>query len=99
LIRHLIYAVALVAASMVAGTWGFSELAGQAPIDAALNTAMLLGGMGPIGEIRSTGGKIFAAVFALYAGLLFIGAAALLAAPVFHRLLHRFHLEEHGRDT
>ena len=78
---------------MLAGAWGFWGLAGQAPIDAVLNTAMLLGGMGPIGEIRSTGGKIFAAAFALYAGLVFIGAAALLVAPVFHRLLHKFHLE------
>jgi hypothetical protein len=99
LIRHGIYAVVLVAVSMLIGTWGFWALAGQAPIDALLNTAMLLGGMGPIGEIRSTGGKLFAAVFALYAGLAFIGGAALLVAPAFHRLLHKFHLEEQRGDT
>src|SRR5712671_6743043 len=81
LIRHGLYAVLLISVSMLIGTWGFWAWAGQAPIDALLNTAMLLGGMGPIGEIRSTGGKLFAAAFALYAGLVFIGGAALLAAP------------------
>lgn len=84
---------------MLAGTWGFWELAGQAPIDALLNAAMLLGGMGPVGEIRSTPGKLFAAGFALYAGLAFLGMATLIFAPVFHRALHKFHLEERGRDT
>src|SRR2546421_163722 len=93
LIRHALYAVLLVGASMLIGTWGFWSLAGQAPIDALLNTAMLLGGMGPIGEIQSTGGKLFAAAFALYAGLAFLGMATLLFAPIFHRALHKFHLE------
>jgi len=79
---------------MLAGTWGFWALGGQAPIDALLNAAMLLGGMGPIGDIRSTAGKLFAAAFALYAGLAFLGMATLLFAPVFHRALHKFHLEQ-----
>jgi hypothetical protein len=84
----------LIALSMLAGTWGFWALGGQAPIDALLNAAMLLGGMGPIGDIRSTAGKLFAAAFALYAGLAFLGMATLLFAPVFHRALHKFHLEQ-----
>ena len=99
LVRHAIYAAVLVAVSILAGTWGFWRLAGQAPIDALLNAAMLLGGMGPVGEIRSTPGKLFAAGFALYAGLAFLGMATLLFAPVFHRALHTFHLEEQRGDT
>jgi hypothetical protein len=65
-------------------------------MDALLNASMLLGGMGPVGEIRSTAGKLFAAAYALYAGLVFLAAAGIVGAPLFHRFIHRFHLEESG---
>ena len=55
---------------------------------------MLLGGMGPVGALRGDAVKIFAGVFALYAGLVFLIVAGLLLAPVFHRVLHRFHMED-----
>lgn len=84
---------------MVAGTAGFTLFAMQTPIDALLNTAMLLGGMGSVGEIRSTGGKLFAAVFALYAGLVFLGSGAILLAPVLYPLLHRLHILERVRSV
>lgn len=87
------YAAALLGASIVVGTLGFHHLGGQATIDALLNAAMLLGGMGPVGDIQSTAGKLFATVFALYAGIVFLGITALLFAPVVHRFLHKFHLE------
>ena len=100
MVRHGLYAGVLVAASTLVGTWGFAVLAGQTVIDAFLNAAMLLGGMGPVGEIRSTVGKLFAALFALYAGLAFLGVATILLVPVFHRVLHNFHLEEqHRRES
>jgi hypothetical protein len=95
--RHGGYAAALLAGSLVAGTAGLHAWAGQAPIDALLNAAMLLGGMGPVGEIQSTGGKLFASAFALYAGIVFLGVTALLFAPLVHRWLHRFHLEKGSR--
>ena len=91
------YAIAMVAVSLLVGTAGFHVLAKQAPIDAFLNSAMLLGGMGPVGEIQSTPGKLFAAVFALYAGLVFLATGAILFAPIFHRFLHKFHFEETPR--
>lgn len=97
LARHGGYAASLVAVSMVVGTAGFWAFALQAPLDAMLNSAMLLGGMGPVGNIQSTAGKWFAAVFALYAGLVFLGSGAILFTPVLHRMLHRLHLEEHRR--
>jgi hypothetical protein len=96
--RHLItygaYAAALLAVSLAIGVAGFHWLAGQSGLDALLNAAMLLGGMGPIGTIRGTAGKLFGAAYALYAGLVFIGAAAVAFAPVLHRIIHRLHLEE-----
>lgn len=95
LLRHVGYGGALVAVSLAGGTAGFVALAAQRPIDAFLNAAMLLGGMGPVGDFSrvSPAGKLFAAGFALYAGLVFLVLAGLLLTPVCHRVLHRFHWE------
>ena len=99
MVRHGSYAFSLLAGSLLVGTLGFQLFAGQLLPDAFLNAAMLLGGMGPVGEIHSTPGKLFAAFFALYAGLVFLAMGAILFAPLVHRFLHRFHLEEaHRRD-
>ena len=83
----------LVTLSLLVGTAGFHAFAHQEWLDAFLNAAMLLGGMGPVGEFSGTAGKLFAALYALYAGLVFLVVAGLLIAPVFHHVLHRFHLE------
>ena len=86
------YAVLLLLVSVIVGVAGFHYLAAQEPIDALLNATMLLGGMGPVGEIRSDAGKLFASFYALYAGIVFLGVAAILFAPLLHRLMHGFHL-------
>jgi hypothetical protein len=100
--RHLMtygaWAGALLAVSLAIGVAGFHWLAGQPGLDALLNAAMLLGGQGPIGTIRGTAGKLFGAAYALYAGLVFIGAAAVALAPVLHRIIHKLHLEEEGGE-
>ena len=99
MLRHAGYCGALVAVSLVVGTAGFVAFAAQPPIDAFLNAAMLLGGMGPVGDLSraSAAGKLFAAGFALYAGLVFLIVAGFLLTPVFHRVLHRFHWDgQHG---
>jgi len=98
LLRHGGYAAILVGVSMVIGTVGFVYPGHRTLVDAFLNAAMLLGGMGPVGDFPTTAGKLFAAVFALYAGLIFIATTAILVAPVAHRLLHVFHLEKQGRS-
>ena len=67
--------------------------------DAFLNAAMLLGGMGPVHTPATEAGKVFAGLYALYAGLVFLVAAGLLLAPVFHRLLHRFHWEQSTQNA
>ena len=63
-------------------------------IDAFLNAAMLLGGMGPVDPPKTDAGKWFAGLYALYAGLVFVVTAAMIVAPMLHRLLHRFHWNE-----
>ena len=95
LLRHAGIAMGILAGSLMIGVVGFRYLADTAWIDALLNASMLLGGMGPVGELQnwSAPGKIFASVYALYSGLVFLIVASVLIAPVFHRFLHHFHLE------
>ncbi len=73
---------------------GYMVTEGMSPIDAFLNSAMLLGGMGPVNPPLTHAGKLFAGLFALYAGLLFVVCAAIILTPVLHRVLHRFHVDE-----
>jgi hypothetical protein len=89
-------ATALIAVSLLGGMIGYHLLEGLAWIDAFVNAAMLVSGMGPLDPPRSWGGKLFAGLYALYSGLAVILAAGILFTPVVHRMLHRFHLEDEG---
>jgi hypothetical protein len=95
---HALCATLIVIGSLAMGTLGYHALGKQPWVDAFLNAAMLLGGMGPVGEVSSTEGKIFAACFALYAGLVLIAVTTIILAPVLHRILHRVHLDEDQSD-
>lgn len=94
LLVHVGLAIALVAGSLAIGMVGYHVLEHLSWIDAFLNAAMLLGGMGPVNAPTSDGGKLFAGFYALYAGLVFIVSAALMFTPVLHRLMHHFHWDE-----
>lgn len=91
---HLALAGFLFLGSLGLGIWGYGHYEGLAWRDGFLNSAMLLGGMGPVNAPQTDGGKIFAGMYALFAGLVFIVAAGLLLAPVLHRVMHTFHWEE-----
>lgn len=92
--RQALWAGLLVALSLAGGIAGFHHWSQQNWLDAFVNASMLLGGMGPVGDLGPAAGKLFAGFYALYAGLVFLIVAGLLVAPVFHRVLHRFHLED-----
>lgn len=98
LLGHAAAVAGLIAFSIALGMAGYRVLESLSWTDAFLETAMLLGGMGPIHAPQTEAGKLFAGLFALYAGIVFIATAALLLGPVVHRLLHHFHLERAGRD-
>jgi hypothetical protein len=91
---HFSLAAALLGFSLAIGMAGYAHFEKLPWTDAFLNSAMLLGGMGPVDTPRTTGGKLFAGIYALYAGLVFIVSAALLFTPILHRVLHRFHWSE-----
>jgi hypothetical protein len=94
LARNFIAGGLLISASLCAGALGYHGFEHLPWIDAFLNAAMILGGMGPIALLVTNAGKLFATAYALYCGLVLIAAAGLVLAPVVHRLLHRFHMEK-----
>ena len=91
---HAMIALALVSFSIGLGMAGYCGFEHLGALDGFLNTAMLLGGMGPVNAPVTPAGKLFAGFFALYAGLVFIVTAALLFTPLLHRLMHRFHWDD-----
>ncbi len=95
-VRHGIMALLIVLASLAFGMVGYHSFEGLTWIDAFVNAAMILGGMGPVNELHTTIGKLFAGFYALYSGIVFLVSAGVLFAPVMHRFLHRFHLEIRG---
>jgi hypothetical protein len=80
--------------SLFAGMCGYWYFENLAWIDAFVNAAMILSGMGPLAQPQSTGGKLFAGLYALYSGFVILLAAGIAFAPLVHRFLHRFHLDE-----
>ena len=95
--KSALWAAELIALSLLIGTVGYHTLGRLEWVDAVLNASMILGGMGPVDRIESTAGKLFASAYALYSGFALLGSVGVLMAPVFHRFLHRFHLEQDGR--
>jgi hypothetical protein len=91
---HSAIASCLIAVSIGLGMLGYCQFEHMPLLDGFLNSAMLLGGMGPVNPPVTDSGKLFAGLFALYAGLVFIVTAGLLFTPLLHRLMHRFHWDD-----
>lgn len=87
-------AVVVLAGTLVIGVLGYHGLAGLSWIDSLLNPSMILGGMGPVDHLSTTGAKPFASFDAIFCGLMLIGAMGLIISPIVHRMLHRFHIDE-----
>lgn len=84
----------LVLFALGVGVAGYHWLAGFNWVDSLLNASMILGGMGPVGDLPTAGAKLFAAGYALFSGLLFIILMGIVLAPLVHRLLHKLHLDD-----
>jgi hypothetical protein len=94
--HHLFLALGIVTFSLGIGIFGYWYFEDMSFLDALLNASMILGGMGPVAQLRSSGGKIFASAYALFASFVFIAVAGIILAPLLHRLLHRFHIDDEG---
>jgi hypothetical protein len=91
--KHGLFAFVLIAISLAIGIVGYHFLEGLGWIDATVNASMILGGMGPVNRLHTDAGKLFASAYALFSGIIFLAAVAVLFAPAFHRFLHKFHLD------
>lgn len=76
------------------GVVGYHGLAGLSWIDSLLNASMILTGMGPVAPLTTTASKLFASVYAIFSGVIFLSSVGLVFAPIFHRILHKFHLDD-----
>ena len=92
MLGHGLAALSFLFASLAIGILGYHLTEGLPWLDALLNASMILGGMGPVNELRTAGGKLFASAYALFSGVAFLATAGILVAPLAHRLLHRLHL-------
>jgi hypothetical protein len=90
----LALSAATIGAALGIGVLGYHYFGGLPWIDALVNASMILGGMGPVDPITSHAGKLFASAYALFSGLLFIGAASLVLTPFVHRIMHKLHIQE-----
>ena len=88
--------VILTIVGLAIGIAGYAGFEGMSFVDAYVNAAMILSGMGPMGELKTTAGKIFAGSYAIFSGLIIVVATGFVLAPIFHRVLHRFHVESKG---
>jgi hypothetical protein len=93
ILRYSALSSGIIGVSLAIGVLGYHYLEGLPWLDALVNAAMLLGGMGPVDPLHTTAGKIFASFYALFSGMVLLVAVGVLIAPVFHRFLHRFHLD------
>jgi hypothetical protein len=88
----------LAVVGLAIGMAGYAAFEGMSLADSYVNAAMILSGMGPMGELKTTAGKIFAGSYAIFSGLLIVIATGFVLAPIFHRVLHHFHVETHEQD-
>ena len=88
--------IILVAVSLAIGVAGYMFTEGLAPLDAFVAASMILSGMGPLHDPHTTAGKVFSGLYAIYCGIAVLGIAAIMFAPVVHRLFHRFRIDDAG---
>ncbi|MFC5393588.1 hypothetical protein [Bosea vestrisii] len=92
--RAVLLWLALTMAGLGIGMIGYAASEGMGGVDAFVNAAMILSGMGPVTELKTAGGKLFAGFYAIFSGLFVVIATGFVLAPILHRVLHSFHIEE-----
>lgn len=94
LLNNGVIGILVLAGALVIGILGYRWTEGMSWTDALLNASMILGGMGPVNPLTTDTAKLFASFYAIFSGVVFLAVFGILAAPVYHRIMHRFHLEE-----
>lgn len=92
--RNVLIGVVVSAASLFIGMWGYHHFESMSWIDSYVNAAMILSGMGPVGNLQTDAGKLFAGTYALFSGIIFLVVMAIIFAPVIHRFFQKFHIDD-----
>ena len=90
----LLITFGMIGFALAIGITGYHALAGLGWTDSLLEASMILGGMGPVNPLTTDAAKIFASLYALFSGLMFIGIMGVVLSPIVHRFLHKFHVDE-----
>ncbi len=93
----LLISLLVILAALGVGVIGYHHIVGLSWVDSLLNASMILTGMGPLAPMPTTPAKLFASAYALFSGVVFLSAVGVLLSPLFHRLLHAFHLDDQDR--
>lgn len=93
ILRFSLFSGGIILFSLGIGIVGYHSLESLSWIDSLLNASMILGGMGPVNTLQTNAGKIFASFYALYSGIVLLASVGVLITPIFHRFMHRFHIE------
>ena len=94
IIASLALAVALILIALSVGLFGYHFIAGFNSVDSLLEASIILGGMGPVRELPNDASKIFASIYALFSGVIFIALMGIILSPIAHRVMHKFHIDE-----
>ncbi len=97
--RSALLSLAVAIVTLATGMIGYHWFETMPWPDSFANASMILAGMGPLGNLNTTGGKIFAGCYALFCGLIFVTILTILLAPIFHRFIHKFHLDTSKSKT
>jgi hypothetical protein len=98
LFNHFLFGLFLIFISLMIGVCGYHFIEDLSWVDSLLNASMILGGMGPVNELHTETGKVFASMYALFSGIIFLVTVGVLLAPLLHRLLHNLHLDDSVKD-
>ncbi|MFI5163758.1 MAG: hypothetical protein ACHQHP_00760 [Bacteroidia bacterium] len=94
LLKSFLWSAVIIAVSLLIGILGYHFTENLNWLDSLLNASMILGGMGPVDALKTSAGKLFASFYALFSGIVFLVTMSVVIAPVLHRFLHKFHLDE-----
>ena len=99
MLLHIVWAMMVVLSVVLIGVfahlWLETHVSWQ---DALLNTALIVGGIGPYIVPTTMGGKIFFSLYGIFIGLMFVATLSLILAPIAHRIIHVFHMDDEAAE-
>ena len=98
-IASLAIGLTILVCALFIGIAGYHWIAGFDWVDSLLEASMILGGMGPINALKTSGAKVFASLYALFSGVIFIALMGIVLSPLAHRMLHKFHLDDKDEES